>query len=194
MSKKEIQQVIENVIQCTFNSIEVLYKGEIDKLQDIRLRFPKKTNSDNNKKPRLSEQELRFIFVEEFCKNDGVNKFNLHYSVETPTNDQYMFSGKSKRAGNFDMTIHQNDDLVAIIEFKANNRKIETDLKKLTNPEEGDVLRYFINILKASDQRTIDNLNGKYNKNKKGNNTVHIRIHSIENPEHNDYFPKCYKY
>ena len=38
---------------------------------------------------RISEQELRFVFVEEFKKEHP----NLFYSVETPTENKYKFKG-----------------------------------------------------------------------------------------------------
>jgi len=57
-----------------------------------QLIFPNKETAKGSVK-RISEQELRFLFVEEFKKLCT----DLFYSIETPTEDKYKF-GKSHSA------------------------------------------------------------------------------------------------
>ncbi|MCR4815904.1 MAG: hypothetical protein K5842_01805 [Bacteroidales bacterium] len=195
MNKQKIQQVIDNVIDSTFKSIEALFKNKNRFARNTRLCIPSYHHGSNENKIRLSEQELRFLFVEEFNKNADVKKLDLRYSVETPTVGWYNNTGERKRSGNFDMTIWRNEEIVAIIEFKAKNRSFETDLKKLTNLEEGDVLRYLVNILEASTPKTSRNLRKKFNvENQKGEHIVYLKFYSLNKSSHNETFPETYKY
>lgn len=133
-------------------------------------------NSDTIPEVRISEQELRFIFIEQF--NKYVKKENnLFYSIETPTEKYYDFSesgsptvvdnhkasGKG-RAANIDLVIHQKERgkirRVALIEFKALNPDGDNYLKdicKLKNEKyDSDCLKYFIQII--STERRCDDL------------------------------------
>lgn len=193
---KTLKDVIDEVIESAFQSITNLYNSKDGSVQSTRLRYATYKHSDNKDKPRLSEQELRFLFVEEFCKNSLVKKLDLHYSVETPTNGWYNFTGRNKRSGNLDMTIWQRDKVIAIIEFKAKNRSYETDLEKLTNTDEGDVLRYLVNILTNATSGTADNLKKKFNVGtEKDRRVVYLKFHTIQNAEKfKDKFPKYHKF
>ena len=64
-------------------------------LQNLKYKFPKYSGRYRNGETRISEQELRFIFVEQFNKycNEN-NSWNAYYSVETPTEEKYIFSKK----------------------------------------------------------------------------------------------------
>lgn len=179
--KKNIESVIEN----TFNVIQNVYenqqenqqgKGDYKGSSGSRILFPKKSNGET----RISEQELRFIFVEQLNKKigDGTD-WDVYYSVETPTIDKYRFSGVNDplkgdglndlngQSANFDLVIHDNEfKRIALIEFKANNASEHEhlkDLKKLTNPKEYDnnIPTYFIEILKGADRGTIKSLHDK---------------------------------
>lgn len=196
MEKNELKEVIDQLIECTFKSIESLFKSKDGFAQCTRLCFPTYHHGASEDTLRLSEQELRFLFVEEFNKNKGVKKLNLRYSVETPTIGWYNNTGNNKRSGNFDLTIWQNGKLVSIIEFKARNRAIDTDLRKLTNPIEGDVLRYFVSILEKSNRKTVRNIKKKKinpgSENDK--HVVFLRFHSMEKLEPHEEFPLYHKY
>lgn len=188
MSNSKIKDAIDDIIDKSFKVIKNVYKYQkesIDKQKSLpeiesRILFPKysKIHKDEEKekgkeRDRISEQELRFIFVEQL--NKIANEHDLYYSVETPTKNAYVFSkdkggpkvdennGVSART---DLVIHKidNDNFrrVALIEFKALN-PVETnyqkDFCKLEN-EECD-LKYFIQIIKNSDAGTIDNIKKK---------------------------------
>ena len=180
------KECIEEIISKTFNAIQDAYTFQTENTPILnypnriglsRIVFPKK-----RKEPiRISEQELRFVFVEQLIKKIDEG-WNVYYSVETPTKDGYKEfknkkgaqprQDKNGRSGVFDLVIF-NDKLqrIALIEFKANNaseHEHKKDFVKLNNPKEGDenVLRYFIEIIKSYDNDTLSSLQGKIKDNK----------------------------
>lgn len=197
---------IDEIIKQTFKRLELAYmnhrEGQIGKSinhkkGESRLVFP----CYNNKKReiRISEQELRFVFMEtfnEYCDE----KLNWFYSVETPTEDKYKFTENGKnldkpkrgegQSANFDLTIsNDKGELLALIEFKAKNTKpfsYAKDFCKLWNPKEGNsnVLRYFINVLDKADKDTSDNIQAKLDKlrnnKEKYDATIHLRFWALE--------------
>ena len=202
-NKEQIKEHIKTIIDCTFKIIKNVY----DYQQEISERtkgdfgshiiFPKKRQEEaietKQDITRVSEQELKQIFIEQLNKeiNDEKEKWNVFYSVETPTTDIYLFSNVEKplcgkeieeinkererdkqpllkgQSANFDLVIHDmNLNRIALIEFKANNADDNDhakDFKKLSNQEEGNnnVLRYFIEIIKSANKGTIESLNNK---------------------------------
>jgi len=127
--------------------------------------FPKKYNKDN----RISEQELRFLFIEKF----KLLNHNLFYSVETPTQEKYTF-GKNVdtikpnkgRSASLDMCILESQkekefNRVLNIEFKfdnVSNFKIQKDFLKLMHENKNGA---FIHLLKNTDSGTLSNPNKK---------------------------------
>ena len=108
----------------------------------------------------MSEQELRFVFVEQFNKIAKDN--NLYYSVETPTRGKYSFSKKEKpcvnkngQSGEFDMVIHnEQGERICLIEFKANFPAVgdyEKDFLKLENESNSGCPAYFIQLVDTLD-------------------------------------------
>ena len=200
MEKQEHQNHIENVIKNTFDIIQKVYKNQREiepnsnEFIGSHIIFPQKREEDAKNKQeitRVSEQELKQIFIEqlnlEICKGN----WNVYYSVETPTKDIYRFSDVEKplcgkeieeinkdrerngmpllkgQSANFDLVIHDgNFKRIVLIEFKANNvdkKDYAKDFKKLNNQEEGDdsVLRYFIEIVRNTNSGTFPSLHGK---------------------------------
>lgn len=181
---KEIESHINNIICETFKSLSEVYPntgGESHAANGkSRIIFPPYGDEKKDKELRVSEQELRFTFVEKFTEYCNNNKLNYLYSVETPTNDTYLFSDgetvkeikekgenieipcthKMGISANIDLVIHdENKHRLCLIEFKANNPnpdEIDKDLVKLTNREEYDkksnkpIPRYFIGMVKSS--------------------------------------------
>ena len=193
---------IDEIIKQTFIRLELAYKnhreGQIGesinhKKGESRLVFP----CYNNKKReiRISEQELRFIFVETFNEYCDEKELDWFYSVETPTKDKYKFTEKGDnldkpkreegQSANFDLTIsNDKGELLALIEFKAKNTKpfsYAKDLCKLWNPKEGtpNVLRYFINVLDKADKDTSDNIQAKLDKLRNNKEKYDANIHLI---------------
>lgn len=211
----ELNNIIKTIIQDTIARLEFAYKYNQenketnDKADEIKTRivFPKK----NDGTCRISEQELRFAFIEAFNNycNDEKNKkdnkgYDLYYSVETPTKDMYAdfktdpkkskdFNDETKgRSAEFDAVLYQkkNDKLerICLLEFKANNaNKIDhiKDVIKFNNEEEGDknVLRYFIEIVKSYNNDTLESLNEKMYVNENDNDKEKYK--HKENYKHN---------
>lgn len=122
--KEEIKKVYATQIKSTANAIAT--KNATGKNSHIL--FPKYSENNKTKKGkiRISEQELRFIFVEQITKNT-----NLYCSVETPTHFTYK-SARDKQepsiggsmSGKIDLTLYETPDPdkpIAFIEFKFGN-------------------------------------------------------------------------
>ena len=186
MTKEKLKSAVEMIIDDAFHRIEYAYQYQCEPSIEIpisidakrecktRLIFPKYTKSKNGKdgRTRISEQELRFAFVEAFNAYCDTNEIDdLYYSIETPTSNRYVgFSAKSKmnpqrndakgRSGEFDLVIfnRENDKLkrACLIEFKAKNAgEIDHWKDMLKLKEEGEeTLCYFIEVLKSYDEGT----------------------------------------
>lgn len=173
--KKHIDAIIEN----TFNTISEVYRTQMENQKigtynnnSSRIIFPLKRESKDKKEEfRISEQELRFVFVEEFNKYCSKN-WDAYYSVETPTSKRYDFSNKEKPCKvdypkgqsamvDFSIFLKEQDKLtrVALIEFKALNPDKQSYMKdyvKLLNEDQKFV--YFIMIVKSANARTLQSI------------------------------------
>ena len=183
--KNDLKEIINKIAEDAFKRIEYAYKHHcvpniefptrIDNKIEIPtlLVFPKYSCGDT----RISEQELRFAFVEVF--NDKRNE-NLFYSIETPTKKKYSFKSDPKqndtgRSAEFDLVIFkkENNELkrVCLIEFKAHSvdkkdywkdiLKLIEDRKDSNGNNEEGVLSYFINLFGASHSDTIPTMKHK---------------------------------
>lgn len=192
MTNQEHQKHIENVIKNTFEIIQDVYNHQKEGNKEglgasskrSRIIFPYSCERETRtRETRISEQELRFIFVEQLNKEiaDEGNAWDVYYSVETPTKgDKYCFPQKEKPyynldkdkdgkgdSANFDLVIFDNTfQRIALIEFKANNpseHDHQKDILKLNQREEfsKNTLRYFIEIVKSTDSGTYKSLNKK---------------------------------
>lgn len=188
------KEIIEKIIKDTFNVIKEVYEyqkesnKESNAVQspqkiDSRIIFPKYSNrKDSKREDRISEQELRFIFVEQLNRYASENGEEIYYSVETPTEKKYVFSkdvdprvatqddinNKKGVSARTDLVIYKKDKdefkKVALIEFKALNpigRNYEKDFCKLNNEGGKDILKYFIQIVKNYDKGTINSIKDK---------------------------------
>ena len=146
-----------------------------------RLIFPNKFPSETKKKNitedellkynRISEQELRFLFVEEFIRLSSKEFF---YSVETPTEKKYRFgktfehisTDETGRSASIDMSIFKKDENNKYtrslnIEFKNENVpsfNIGKDILKLIHESQDGML---IHLLKNTDSGTLCSSNNK---------------------------------
>ena len=172
MEQNEIQEIINGIIVKTENAIRKVYATQQESVteaitsnsvtdQDSRIIFPKysRNNKTNGGKIRISEQELRFIFVEQIK--------NLYYSIETPTYYTYK-SARDKQepniggsmSGKIDLTLYSEpnpDKPIAFIEFKYGslskndtekklNRELKYDFIKLVADPEDELpsITYFL--------------------------------------------------
>jgi hypothetical protein len=136
-----------------------------------QLVFPVK-NQAKRPKDRVSEQELRFLFIEEFKKSYP----DLFYSVETPTDKKYCFKDKDNlkvyekedkngQSALLDMCVFEREasgkyKRILNIEFKhiARSENIEKDILKLIAEKENGA---FIQLLDNTDKGTRDKYIGK---------------------------------
>jgi hypothetical protein len=94
--------------------------------KSTRLIFPK-----INSKFRVSEQELRMAMI------SLLRQFQLpelHYTIETPTDDKYCFKGTNKRSGSSDLSFYEGNKKILNVEFKSKNpsqKDIDKDIDKL---------------------------------------------------------------
>lgn len=125
-------------------------------------------------KDRISEQELRLLFIEEFTKNNP----ELFYSIETPTFDKYnvgksfesIKADKEGRSASLDMCVFKrtskNYKRILNIEFKNKTTSIKNigkDVLKLMQEKQNGVL---IHLLNNTNRGTLcnDNETGVFNK------------------------------
>ncbi len=135
-----------------------------------QLIFPSKSGER-----RISEQELRQLFIEEFKKTFT----NLYYSIETPTKNKYSFSNEKneKKVADSDHIgqsalvdmcvfdkIKESYKRVFNIEFKHKNAtkdNISKDILKLMYEEENGA---FILLLKNTNAGTLKSVFEKFSK------------------------------
>lgn len=175
-----IKHGLEEIIRRTFEVIDSVYSVNKDKKNYCsRLIFPKYRNKENI---RVSEQELRFIFVDQFIKycSDPKNNFDYYYSVEIPTQYVYSFPhcndkcptiSKDEEPGlqsaSIDLAVYTRtlDTPVAIIEFKKDGcsaHGIAKDFLKLSvEPGIDKMLRYFLMISSSDTPLLIKNTNNE---------------------------------
>jgi hypothetical protein len=176
-----LKDALKEIIINTFKTIDEIYNNRYGKItynNGSRLIFPcySSQNKTNQNLVRVSEQELRFIFIETFCRYCKDKKLDYYYSIETPSQYKYVFSEKiesgkplprkadkedeSPVSARFDMAIHNKDrKIVALIEFKNNESdsdKYEKDFIKLYEEKE-DRICLFIDLIEASNSGTLEN-------------------------------------
>ena len=124
MEQNEIQNIINKIISDTFKTLQKVYTSQKESNSNnfpapphkSFIVIPKKANNGvaneglssrnqdpeeadddegNNGLDRISEQELRFIFIEQFNKKVDVKGNELFYSIETPT-ERYYYAAVEK--------------------------------------------------------------------------------------------------
>ena len=154
------------------------YEEDDEKKYTEKLIFPNKVEQDKKNKKRISEQELRLLFIEQFKTMYD----NLYYSIETPTKNKYNLSGdmenfkhsnnQSKINGQsalIDMCIFEFKDKkkynrILNIEFKHGNvhiNHIAKDIYKLIHEKEDGA---FILLLENTNKGTLINNNKDNNR------------------------------
>ena len=136
-----------NLIKKTALKISSIGKEiEKDFKNDYQLVFPTQFQPSKENEIRYSEQELRQCFIDSI-KEDR----EFYYSVETPTEKKYSFTGSKLLSGNLDLCLYklENNQLKRniCIEFKAHQIKTSyfNDLYKTTK-EKGNNLYYHMLI------------------------------------------------
>lgn len=161
MERREIEIVIETLATHAFEHLCLAYHNR----SEGGVIFPRYRNN----KLRVSEQEMRFAFVEELRRMFP----QWSYSIETPTQEKYYFKDDVPRvdpqmgqSAQFDLTIYEGERILANIEFKAHNcpqKEMEKDFLKLTEDRKNDpnIARVFIHIFDTFTTRTFNNVKKK---------------------------------
>lgn len=180
---------IEEIANVAFERLLKVYESKTEG----GIIFPKYTHGQNKGKLRVSEQEMRFAFVEEMCKKHP----DWYYSVETPTDKKYLFKGEpciipeeeqGGQSAQFDLTIYadsKGEKVLAHIEFKAHSpalHEMKKDFLKLAEDKTVDtsIERVFIHLFESFKQKTYKSIMGKL---KECNTNVHYLCYSIEEYE-----------
>jgi len=161
------EQVLIHICKMDFEQRKGYSSGQ--------LIFPMKIQAQGTKfKDRISEQELRLLFIEEFKNNYP----HLFFSIETPTIFKHAFgklyedikSDGNGQSASIDMCIFErvSDEYKRIlnVEFKSKNPQIKhiaKDILKLMSEEHNGA---FIHLLENTNDRTFCNSNetGIFNK------------------------------
>lgn len=210
---------IMNVLSNTFCVLKEVYdnhkEGQIEWKDNSQSRiiFPKYAKHRGNK-TRLSEQELRFILIEQLNKYCDENKdWHILYSVETPTEKRYRFSSKydesdlpkedpSGQSASTDLTIHDSQgNRICLIEFKAHDPQLSCYLKDFLKlsvevpivPKNKECLKLFVQVLENEPLGNIQNkLNDPSLKEKISEygigDKVHYHIFSLADNDHGSHY------
>ncbi len=159
-----MEEKIKTVIKETFDDIIAIFRLQSGKngCPKSKLRFPYKYKDGEGCELRISEQELRCLFIEKLKEHD------LYYNIEAPTIGDYRFDSKDgkMRSGNFDLVIcdETGKKRFALIEFKGLNPDTKCyakDYWKLRDNREQGELRYFLQVVKNANDKTYKNITKK---------------------------------
>jgi hypothetical protein len=163
-TKMRIINILKNTFDvldnCYNNNDEAKSKANFGKANS-RLIFPSYSKGDR----RISEQELRFLFIEQFNLYCQITGWDSYYSVETPTKGRYKFSGEEephKTDGNsgqsamLDVCIHDKDGKrICLIEFKSGNPVKFCYWKDLVKLNSEDGLSFFVHLMESQRRDTL---------------------------------------
>ena len=186
---KEIKDRIAEVLDRTFNVLDMCYTHNDEKSRKAnkqasgsRLIFPCYSRTYRKEERRISEQEMRFVFIEQFNQYCEENGWDAYYSVETPTEWEYRFLGEDKphktEAGDgqsamVDVCIHNSQgERLCLIEFKAGNPEPFSYIKDLVKLSAEGKLGFFVQLLKSQNKATWNSIKGKISDDLKGINYV----------------------
>ena len=154
-AKENNKTAIDGIIQATFDYLKQLYKNE--KSDNLRIIFPRKSSHGQNKRGdiRVSEQELRFAFVEQFLKN--IESKGWHYSVETPTEFYYKSARNGNepalggsRSGKIDLTLYDESiNPIAFFEFKSGSLSPNDNSGKFKRELKYDIIKLIVESCKC---------------------------------------------
>ena len=179
----DIKYIINEITSKTFDVLKNVYANQKEGHEftqgenGSRLIFPHYSKNYRDGETRISEQELRFVFIEQFNAYCAKNNINWFYSVETPTEYKYIFTDKNNphkaedgekgQSAMVDLCIHDEKlERIALVEFKALNPDefcYEKDFCKLETEKEGrpELVTFFIMMVKNAEKRTLKNIKDK---------------------------------
>ena len=180
----EVKEVINEIMDRTFDVLKSVYANQKEGKDNpkgrngSRLIFPHYSTIYRDGETRISEQELRFLFVEQFNAYCAKNNLKWYYSVETPTEYKYTFTDKDNphkddengQSAMVDLCIHDEKlERIALVEFKALNPDkfcYEKDFCKLEAEKEGksELESFFVMMVKNANRATYRSIKNKIQK------------------------------
>ena len=148
--------------------------GETESADNSRIHIPLEDG-----KRRISEQELKLMFLELFFADTTMQSYTL--SVETPTKEDYRFTENGEQVkpecgtgqkANIDVVIFNGESRVAMIEFKAGNPDRHSHAKdfiKLREEPNKEIIRIFVEVYTSTNDRTLTSISDKLFNNEYGN-------------------------
>ena len=195
MTRQDLEKAIEEIADETFKRLS---GNNPTTPTDGGIIFPKYRSCAT----RVSEQEMRFTFVEVMRKKHS----KWYYSVETPTDKKNLFKGEpcivpeeeeGGQSAQFDLTIYKDKrgkEVLAHIEFKAKNpspHEYKKDFLKLSeDTTDPNTARVFIHLLKSCGDGTVNNLRDKKLKDCKKESVKYLcyslKEHTVTDPPQED--------
>lgn len=173
MEKTKLKAKLESLLKEACLHLAELVKRD-NNVSNIHTYIPKQEGQY-----RISEQELKSIFLELLCTKADMTEYK--FSLETPTVKKYTFSNSSEKttpiygigkSANIDVSILNKNRVVAIIEFKAKNTDDHSHAKdfiKLREEPGVDLIRFFVEVYVSTNAETLQNIHKKLYKNQYGN-------------------------
>lgn len=200
---KEIKDRIVDILHNTFCVLDNCYNynNEASSQADYekagsRIIFPRYSNGER----RISEQELRFVFIDQFIRYCEKTPWDAYYSVETPTEWRYRFSGVEKphktdgedgQSAMLDVCIHDNKGTrLCLIEFKAGNPDKFCYVKDLVKLYEEGKLGFFVQLLESQNSGTKKSIKKKIELDIKDLNYVCHTLPSAKRESRTEYLSK----
>ena len=200
---KEIKDRIVDILHNTFCVLDNCYQynNEASSQADYekagsRIIFPRYSNGER----RISEQELRFVFIDQFIRYCEKTQWDAYYSVETPTEWRYRFSGVEKphktdgedgQSAMLDVCIHDNKGTrLCLIEFKAGNPDKFCYVKDLVKLYEEGKLGFFVQLLESQNSGTQKSIKKKIELDIKDLNYVCHTLPSAKRESRTEYLSK----
>ena len=138
-----ILNVAINLINCHKNKFSLIFPKYFNKSKELL---------------RISEQESKILFSNEFIKN------NIKFAVEVPTESKHMQTGKTPKSARFDLVTYKNDcNFDWVIELKSKNPPLKHFTKDFEKMVLTDTNCIWFHTLKNSDKGTFDVLIKKIN-------------------------------
>lgn len=199
---KSVKERIIDILDNTFHILDNCYKNNEEALgkadynaSGSRIIFP----CYSDRKRRISEQELRFVFVEQFLQYCNDTKWDTYYSIETPTEFKYRFSSADNtqekphktesndgQSAMVDVCIHdKNGTRLCLIEFKAGNPYKFCYVKDLVKLYEEGKLGFFVQVLERQNSGTQKSIKNKIKEDIKDLNYV---CHSLPSEKCNSKY------
>lgn len=146
MDTNTINEYLLELVQETSQELIKIYYGKPNR--KTLLKIPPYRNTSI----RISEQEMRFVLL---ALHEQFSHPGFGYSVETPTQEKYSFSGEGSRSAASDLSFYNDDEVILNVEFKVhmpNQKAVNKDISKLVKEKCNGA---WIHILKNEDSGTV---------------------------------------